>query len=402
LIVDDRAINRDFLVSLLKHFGYKLREAESGEQAWGIAVSGGLDLIITDVHMKGMDGYTLLEKLACHPDTLRIPAIVYTAEYKNPGFERFVVAHQLYKVLTKPSALELIVETVRGALGESAAPITPLEQGHRTTSLIEIMQDLAELVEPAKLLRAFCKAATALLYAEAGFVYLLSRGAEHPPQAFSSAMEELDSLEPADDLRLTSTLTQIISGHAIGRFRHVKPSALGLPFGNKEISSLLCVPIFTPAHNYGCLCLVGKAASEDFSGEDEHLVQTLASYLSMLYENAVFFDELQELTTSLAHEVEERKRAQEELERSRKELVRLRNESLNVFQELRPLVTAVQQFLQMLARDRESQVSGQQRDHLRVAPCNMEQINALISHGPAGHENLAPSVQGAVLSSAPT
>lgn len=37
LVVDDRAINRDFLVSLLKHFGYKLREAESAEQAWDMA-----------------------------------------------------------------------------------------------------------------------------------------------------------------------------------------------------------------------------------------------------------------------------------------------------------------------------------------------------------------------------
>ena len=64
LVVDDRAINRDFLVSLLKHFGYKLREAESAEQAWGMAVSGGIDLIITDVHMNGMSGFMLLEKLA--------------------------------------------------------------------------------------------------------------------------------------------------------------------------------------------------------------------------------------------------------------------------------------------------------------------------------------------------
>src|ERR1041385_6790761 len=56
LVVDDRSINRDFLVSLLKHFGYIMCEAESAEQAWEMAVRGGLDLIITDVHMNGMDG----------------------------------------------------------------------------------------------------------------------------------------------------------------------------------------------------------------------------------------------------------------------------------------------------------------------------------------------------------
>jgi len=379
LIVDDRAINRDFLVSLLKHFGYKLREAESAEQAWGMAVTGGVDLIITDVHMNGMDGYTLLEKLAAHPDTLRIPAIVYTAEYKNPGFGRFVVAHQLYKVLTKPSAPELIVEAVRGALGESADPIAPLEQGHRTTSLIEIMQDLAELVEPAKLVRAFCKAATALLYAERGFVYLLSRGAEHPPQAFSSDMEEFDSLAPADDRRLTSTLTQIISGHAVGHFRHMKPNTLGLPFGDKEISSMLCVPIFTSAHNYGCLCLVGKIADEEFNHEDEHLVQTLASHLSMLYENAVFFDELQGLTARLGHEVEERKRAQEELERSRKEQIRLKDQFFShVSHELRSPVMVVQQFLEILEEGSGGELSSQQHEYVDVALRNITQLHNMI------------------------
>src|ERR1051325_12097 len=82
LVVDDRPINRDFLVSLLKHFGYKMREAESAEQAWGMAVSGGVDLIITDVHMNGMNGYMLLEKLAAHPDTSHIPPIAYTPANK--------------------------------------------------------------------------------------------------------------------------------------------------------------------------------------------------------------------------------------------------------------------------------------------------------------------------------
>src|ERR1041385_7005195 len=86
LVVDDRSINRDFLVSLLKHFGYIMCEAESAEQAWEMAVRGGLDLIITDVHMNGRDGYTLLKKWAVHPKTANIPAIVYSAAYRNPDF----------------------------------------------------------------------------------------------------------------------------------------------------------------------------------------------------------------------------------------------------------------------------------------------------------------------------
>lgn len=378
LVVDDRPINRDFLVSLLKHFGYKMREAESAEQAWGIAVSGGIDLIITDVHMNGMDGYTLLEKLAAHPDTTHVPAIVYSAAYKNPDFERFVNAHQIYAALTKPSAPEAIVEAVYAALGTPFTRTLPSNESHRVTTLIEIMQDLAEGVEPDALMQVFCKSATGLLNAKAGFVYLLGRG-ERPPQTFSSGPKDMPVLESMDESMLGSTLTQIISRHSIGRFRNVKPRHWGLPFSEQEVSCLLCVPVFTASHDYGCLCLVGKIGSDDFAEDDERLAVTLTSHLATLYENAVYFGDLQVLASRLSYEVEERKRTEEELERSRKDQVRLRDEFLShVSHELRSPVMAVQQFLEILQDGTAGEISPQQREYVDIALRNVSQLNTMI------------------------
>lgn len=380
LVVDDRPINRDFLVSLLRHFGYKLREAESAEQAWDMAVAGGLDLIITDAHMNGMDGFTLIEKLAAHPDTSHIPAIVYTAAYKNPDFARFVKAHQKYAVLTKPSAPEAIVEAVHAALGAAGSGTLPSTGSYRNATLIEIMQDLGEEVEPDRLLQMFCKSAAGLLNAKAGFVYSLGRGEGKPARMFSTASNGPLALESMDALKIASTMTQIISGHATGRFRRIKPRDWGLPFGEQEVSCLLAVPVFTAVYNFGCLCLVGKIGDDDFAEDDERLAVTLASLLARLYEHAVSFGEIQDLASRLAYEVEERKRADEELERTRKEQIRLRDEFFShVSHELRSPVMAVQQFLEILEDGTAGAVNSQQREYIQIALRNINQLNTMIS-----------------------
>jgi CheY-like chemotaxis protein len=51
LVVDDRPINREFLVSLLNYSGYQTIEANSPTE---LPAVDHLDLIITDVHMPGM------------------------------------------------------------------------------------------------------------------------------------------------------------------------------------------------------------------------------------------------------------------------------------------------------------------------------------------------------------
>src|SRR4029077_679606 len=121
-------------------------------------VSGDLDLIITDVHMNGMDGYALLEKLAADPATSQIPAIVYTAAYQNTEMERFARERQPYMVLTKPSAPEVIVEKVQSLLSSRGGLVPSTSQGpgpgdsYRATALVEVIQDLAEVRNPSQLL----------------------------------------------------------------------------------------------------------------------------------------------------------------------------------------------------------------------------------------------------------
>lgn len=61
LIVDDEAIIRDLCIRALK--GYRILEARNGEEALAIFAKGGVDVILTDVMMSGMDGIELLRRL---------------------------------------------------------------------------------------------------------------------------------------------------------------------------------------------------------------------------------------------------------------------------------------------------------------------------------------------------
>ncbi len=61
LIVDDEAIIRDLCIRALK--GYRILEAHNGEEALSVFSKGGVDVILTDVMMPGMDGIELLRRL---------------------------------------------------------------------------------------------------------------------------------------------------------------------------------------------------------------------------------------------------------------------------------------------------------------------------------------------------
>ena len=62
LIVDDSAVVRKSLIKLLEEMEAQVTAAEDGEQGLEAALTGQFDLIITDVEMTNMGGYTLCLK----------------------------------------------------------------------------------------------------------------------------------------------------------------------------------------------------------------------------------------------------------------------------------------------------------------------------------------------------
>jgi DNA-binding response OmpR family regulator len=79
LIVDDEPLNVDYLEQELEDLGYQTVSAENGEEALTKVASTAPDLILLDVMMPGMDGFTVCRRLKEHPETQLIPIVMMTA-----------------------------------------------------------------------------------------------------------------------------------------------------------------------------------------------------------------------------------------------------------------------------------------------------------------------------------
>src|SRR5438067_730429 len=88
LVVDDEREIVTLLRYVLEKEGYKIFDAGNGQEALdrlgmtpGTPAAGGIpDLIILDIMMPVMDGYTLNMKLQASDKTRRIPILVLTAK----------------------------------------------------------------------------------------------------------------------------------------------------------------------------------------------------------------------------------------------------------------------------------------------------------------------------------
>ena len=63
MVVDDRADNRSVLVTVLKPLGFEIAEAEDGQQALDQLQHQSFDVVIVDLAMPVMDGFTCLKHI---------------------------------------------------------------------------------------------------------------------------------------------------------------------------------------------------------------------------------------------------------------------------------------------------------------------------------------------------
>jgi CheY-like chemotaxis protein len=79
LLVEDNALNRDMLSRRLVRRGYTVIVAHDGEQGHAMACAHDPDLILMDIGLPGMDGWTLTRMLKSQAQTCAIPIIALTA-----------------------------------------------------------------------------------------------------------------------------------------------------------------------------------------------------------------------------------------------------------------------------------------------------------------------------------
>ena len=120
LIVDDAAENLHVLSALLRS-QYRVLAATSGERALVVAASEPKpDLILLDVVMSGMDGYSVLEKLRESRETRDIPVIFLTA-LDDAGDEEKGLLLGAADYIAKPISRAVVLARVRAQLDAKQA-----------------------------------------------------------------------------------------------------------------------------------------------------------------------------------------------------------------------------------------------------------------------------------------
>jgi CheY-like chemotaxis protein len=92
LVVEDNEINMELVRDVLGAKGYRTLEATSGEAALEVVQNQAPDLILLDIQLPGMDGYTTLQRLRAMPATAETPVIALTAQAMEGDRESFLDA----------------------------------------------------------------------------------------------------------------------------------------------------------------------------------------------------------------------------------------------------------------------------------------------------------------------
>ncbi len=101
LLVEDNPANRRMAQFLLKSRGFIVIEAVTGEEAVRLARAEGPDLIIMDLQLGGMDGFTATRAIKADPATHHIPVVAMTA-YAMSGDREKAVEAGCDGYITKP------------------------------------------------------------------------------------------------------------------------------------------------------------------------------------------------------------------------------------------------------------------------------------------------------------
>ena len=133
LIAEDNADSRVYLERILKGNNYDTESAGNGLIAWNLAQLSPPDLIVSDILMPEMDGFTLCRQWKKDEMLKDIPFIFYTATYTDLKDKQLALSLGAERFVTKPQPPDVLLAIIREVLDETGAastgvPALPLRQ----------------------------------------------------------------------------------------------------------------------------------------------------------------------------------------------------------------------------------------------------------------------------------
>lgn len=326
LIVDDIPQNLYMLEVLLKTNGYEVETAVNGTEALIKAREKSPDMIITDILMPGMDGFSLCRIWKTDDDLKNIPLIFYTATYTDEkdkvfafglGADRFVVKPM------EPVELLAIIEDVfenksndEISISENANEedkyireynevlirkledkMMQLQQSNKrlftlfhTSNILGVIKPIKEsihevlitLVEKAGYQMAFY-----YFFDENKNVLYLQDAISQPKESieFSKNGMTFDYGQENGLVGLVAETGKLIN------IPDINTDPRWIDFGD-NVGSALYIPVHYEHHLLGVMALY-NAEKDAFTEVDEHILTTLSNNLAISIENRSSQDKVQ-------------------------------------------------------------------------------------------------------------
>ncbi len=141
LVVDDIPDILNLLDTTLKFKGYRVVTARNGHEALEAVQKERPALIIADILMPKMDGFSLVHRLRINPKTRDIPVVFLSATYVTPEDKDFAIAIGVTRFIEKPVDIESFLPAIADILTQKVKP------EHQTISEFEFYDGYRKRLE---------------------------------------------------------------------------------------------------------------------------------------------------------------------------------------------------------------------------------------------------------------
>lgn len=129
LVVEDNSDILRLLDTTLSFKGYRVVTARNGNEALEAIQKERPAVIITDILMPQMDGFSLVHRLRLNPDTRDIPVVFLSATYVTPEDKSFALTLGVIQFIEKPVNFEEFLPAIEDLVtGGAKATQKPLDE----------------------------------------------------------------------------------------------------------------------------------------------------------------------------------------------------------------------------------------------------------------------------------
>jgi len=320
LIVDDLQANRRLMAMMFHGTEFTVTDADGAAAAIEMARAELPFLIVSDVQMPDMDGYSLCEVIKSDPHTANIAVIFITAHHRSTDFMtkglNIGADDYIYRPFKRAELLARVrvVARLKQAEAEARRQTRIAQRRNQDLTLLyQVGNALTSTLDTETVLGKTTQLAQKFLGAEVASLWLLDEAAQH---LILTASSETSGVVTGYTLPIDQGIAGYVartgepyfSADAAEDAQHHGDLVAASSY---QARSILCVPLRVAERVIGVIQAL-HSTPHRFSASDLQLFESVTSAVSIAVENARLFEEVHAFNQQLEQRVTQRTRQLEQ------------------------------------------------------------------------------------------